>query len=260
MTNPADIRTIFGSNLKKLSVGYSSITYLAQELGINRTQFNRYLSGESFPRPDILDRMCKFFDVDARVLLEPLEEIKKIEPTPPDFMGDFIVSGALDLPEATFPSGFYRFSRRSFLYPEKFALGLVMVFRSGRHTYLRGYEAPHAMRIQSLPTHSELREYRGVVLQQEEGIAIIASRRGAMTSSFNYLGRIASFNNNFWVGYITRTVPENSIGLRATRLVYEYLPQTPSAVLQAARLKGLCEASDLEPFHRHLLRTEFAFE
>ena len=238
MTNPADIRTIFGSNLKKLSVGYPSITYLAQELGINRTQFNRYLSGESFPRPDILDRMCKFFDVDARVLLEPLEEIKKIEPTPPDFMGDFIVSGA----------------------PEKFALGLVMVFRSGRHTYLRGYEAPHAMRIQSLPTHSELREYRGVVLQQEEGIAIIASRRGAMTSSFNYLGRIASFNNNFWVGYITRTVPENSIGLRATRLVYEYLPQTPSAVLQAARLKGLCEASDLEPFHRHLLRTEFAFE
>jgi transcriptional regulator with XRE-family HTH domain len=260
MTNPADIRTIFGSNLKKLSVGYPSITYLAQELGINRTQFNRYLSGESFPRPDILDRMCKFFDVDARVLLEPLEEIKKVEPTPPDFMGDFIVSGALDLPEATFPSGFYRFSRRSFLDPDMFAVGLVMVFRRARNTYLKGYETTQAMRIQSLPAKPELREFRGVVLMQEEGIAIIASRRGAMTSSFNYLGRIASFNNNFWVGYITRTVPENSIGLRATRLVYEYLPQTPSAVLKAARGKGFYSKEELEPFHRRLLRTENAFE
>ena len=81
-----------------------------------------------------------------------------------------------------------------------------------------------------------------------------------MTSSFNYLGRIGTFNNNFWVGYITRTVPESAIGLRATRLVYEYLPQTLPAALKVARSGGLFAEEELEPFHRRLLRTEHAFE
>jgi transcriptional regulator with XRE-family HTH domain len=72
MKNPAHIRTIFGENLRLLSRDYPSVTALSQNLGINRTQFNRYLYGESFPRPDILERICNFFHVDARILLEPL--------------------------------------------------------------------------------------------------------------------------------------------------------------------------------------------
>ena len=72
MNTPAEIRSIFGANLLVLSKDYESITALALELGINRTQFNRYLSGESFPRPDVLSRICDFFKVDARILLEPL--------------------------------------------------------------------------------------------------------------------------------------------------------------------------------------------
>lgn len=260
MTSPADIRTIFGDNLKQLITDYPSVTYLAHELGVNRTQLNRYLSGDSFPRPDVLARICQFFGVDARILLEPLNDIKKPAPPSSGLMRDFVAARALDLPEAMLPSGFYRFSRRSFLIPEKFAVGLLMVFRRGRRTYVRGYETAMAMRMQGLPLKSEFREYRGVVLMQEEGIAIIASRRGAMTSSFNYLGRIGTFNNNFWVGYITRTVPESAIGLRATRLVYEYLPQTLPAVLKVARNGGLFAEEELEPFHRRLLRPEYAFE
>jgi transcriptional regulator with XRE-family HTH domain len=80
MTSPADIRTIFGENLKLLIADYPSVTYLAHELGVNRTQLNRYLSGDSFPRPDVLARICKFFGVDARILLEPLNDIKNLRP------------------------------------------------------------------------------------------------------------------------------------------------------------------------------------
>lgn len=258
MNDPAAVRTVFGTNLQQLSLPFPSVTALAHELGINRTQFNRYLSGESFPRPDILDRICKFFDVDARILLEPLAEIKPAE-TQSDFMGDFVVSGAFDLPEEVFPSGFYKFSRRSFLIPDLFVIGMVFIFRRGRNTYLKGYETNKAMRIQSLPLTPDLREFRGTVLQQEEGIAIIASRKSAMTSSFNYLGRTGSFNNNFWVGYVTRTIPEDSVGLRATRLVYEYLQQTPSAILSAARAKGFYSIDQLSPFHQRLLRPDHPF-
>lgn len=74
-TSPAELRAMFGANLKHLCREAPSISALCRDLGINRTQFNRYLSGESFPRPDVLHRICTFFDVDARILLEPVDQI-----------------------------------------------------------------------------------------------------------------------------------------------------------------------------------------
>ena len=260
MTNPAQIRKVFGENLRLLSKDYPSITALSHALGINRTQFNRYLSGDSFPRPDILDRICRFFDVDARILLEPLSAIQPKEDTKGvPYLKDFVVQGARNLEEQDFPSGIYRFSRRSFIDATVFVVGLVLVSRQGPNTFLKGYETPKAMQLQGLPQTFEAREFRGIVLRQEEGIAILASRNNAMTSSFNYLSRVASFNNNFWVGYITRTIPESSGGIRATRLVYEYLPQDSASILTAARGSGFCAVDQLEPFHRRLLRPEVDF-
>jgi len=260
LDNPAHIRTIFGDNLRLLSREHPSITSLSHRLGINRTQLNRYLAGDSFPRPDILDRICTFFGVDARILLEPLEQIRsKTTAEGAAYLNDFVNQGARDLQDQEFPSGIYRFSRRSFINSDTFVVGLVLVFREGPHTYLKGYETPKAMRIQGLPVTSEAREFRGIALRQEEGIAILASRRNAMTSSFNYLSRVASFENNFWVGYATRTIPENVMGVRATRLVYELLPQNAGSVLTAARNSGFHTLDKLEPFHRRLLRPEVDF-
>ena len=73
--SPTELRDMFGANLRILAKKYPSISELSRQLKINRTQFNRYLSGESSPRPDVLDRICAFFEVDARILLEPVEKI-----------------------------------------------------------------------------------------------------------------------------------------------------------------------------------------
>ncbi|MEL7204029.1 MAG: helix-turn-helix transcriptional regulator, partial [Pseudomonadota bacterium] len=64
--NPAAVRQVFGDNLRLLTRRYKSVSGVCRELGVNRTQFNRYLAGESFPRPDVLQQICSFFDVDAR--------------------------------------------------------------------------------------------------------------------------------------------------------------------------------------------------
>lgn len=253
--SPAQLRNMFGENLRSLAAGYASISDLARQLGINRTQFNRYLSGESFPRPDVLSRICAFFEVDARVLLQPVDEIgSKQDPIANPFLRDFVGSGARHVPEDLFPSGFYRFSRRSFVTEDLYIVGLVFIRRDGSNTFLRGYEVKSAMKMQFLPTNARAREFRGIVMQQEDGIAIIATRKNAMTCSFNYLSRVASFDNNFWLGYVTRTVPESVGGLRATRLVYEYLGTNMTDVMPAARSAGFCKSSDLLPFHQRLLR------
>tara|TARA_R110002072_G_scaffold54333_3_gene142621 strand:+ start:1650 stop:2447 length:798 start_codon:yes stop_codon:yes gene_type:complete len=253
--SPAQLRNMFGSNLRTLAAGYASISDLARQLGINRTQFNRYLSGESFPRPDVLSRICSFFGVDARVLLQPVGEIgSKQDPIANPFLRDYVGAGARNVPEYLLPTGFYRFSRRSFVTEELYIVGLIHIRRDGSNTFLRGYEPKSAMKIQFLPTEAAAREFRGIVMQQEDGIAIIATRKNAMTCSFSYLSRAASYENNFWVGYVTRTVPDSVGGMRATRLVYEYLGTAMTDVLPAARSTGFCKIDGLLPYHRRLLR------
>lgn len=251
---------MFGANLRVLAQDFSSISELSRQLGINRTQFNRYLSGESFPRPDVLARICSFFDVDARVLLEPVEAISHGgDALTGQFLRDFVGVGIGDIPESVFPSGFYRFSRRSFMEQARYVSGLVLVFREDDVTFIRGYEAQAAMLAQGLPATRTAREFRGVVLRQEDGVAAVISRRNSMTASFNYLSRVTSFENNYWVGYVARTVREAPEAQRVVRMVYEYLGTDIGPAKAAAKQSGYCSVAELLPFHQRLLQPETPF-
>ncbi|NUH66315.1 helix-turn-helix transcriptional regulator [Sulfitobacter sp. S0837] len=251
---------MFGANLRKLAENYVSISDLSRQLGINRTQFNRYLAGDSFPRPDVLARICHFFGVDARVLLEPVSQINSgPDPINNSFLREFLGTGIRNVPEADFPSGFYRFARHSFLERDKFVTGVVYISREGENTFLRGFEHAKSLRLQGLPTSPAAREYRGIVSRQENGVTMVVTRRNALTGSFNYLTRVASFENNFWVGYVTRTAPESSAGIRVTRLSYEHLGRDLSVVLPAARASGFADKDSLAPYHRQLLQPEAPF-
>lgn len=252
---PSELRNMFGENLRRLARKYPSISELSRQLGINRTQFNRYLSGESFPRPDVLDRICTFFDVDARILLEPVERISNrglilTGPVLSEFLGESVAN----VPEDEFPGGFYRFLRRSFLNDEQFVSGLVYVFHHDGWTYVRGYEAKEAMRQQGLPFDARTREFRGYVTRQEDGVALVISHRKGMTCSFNYQSRVSSFENNLWVGYVTRTVRESTTSTRVTRMIYEHLGRGLTRSLPAARQAGFVPEDALTPFHRRLLQ------
>ncbi|APX11257.1 helix-turn-helix domain-containing protein [Tateyamaria omphalii] len=253
--SPAELRSMFGENLRILAEAYPSISELSRQLGINRTQFNRYLSGESFPRPDVLSRICDFFDVDARVLLEPVQNIASgADPLTGPFLKEYVGVGVKSVDEDMFPTGFYRFSRRSFLEQDQYVTGLVRVFRDNGATVLRGYETRAALSTQGMSVTRQAREFRGLVLQQEDGVSVLISRRGAHTASFNYLSRVTSFENNFWVGYVTRTIKESIGDDRIVRMVYEYLGTGFGAAKEAARRAGYCTADELAPFERRLLK------
>ena len=74
--SPADIRAVYSQNLKELMGASPNMSPLCRELSLNRTQFNRYLAGESFPRPDILQKIYLHFGLNSRILLQPLSELK----------------------------------------------------------------------------------------------------------------------------------------------------------------------------------------
>ena len=60
--SPADIRAVFSQNLKELMGASPNVPALCRELSLNRTQFNRNLASESFPRPDILQKYAYISD------------------------------------------------------------------------------------------------------------------------------------------------------------------------------------------------------
>lgn len=258
---PSELRSRLGANLRQLAHGSASISELCRQLGINRTQFNRYLAGESFPRPDVLYRICDFFSVDARILLEPVDDVSSADqggfqhPDIRDFLGEY----TRPISEQHLPSGMYRFARRSFSNDEQFVQGLNFIFRKDGFTFLRGFEAKDAMRAQGLPTTPAQREFRAMIMPQEDGIALLAGRKGATTGSFNYLARLPSFENNFWVGYVARTVREGMAGKRVERLAYEYLGKDFGKILAAARMAGFCSEEDLPMFIKNLLKTDQPF-
>ncbi len=258
--SPAELRSMFGDNLRHLAKDFPSISELSRQLGINRTQFNRYLAGESFPRPDVLARICDFFSVDARVLLEPVDALNETENllSGPELSG--YLGRATTPDETLFPSGFYRFSRRSFMSPGMYVLCVVRVWRNAQgNCFVRGFEAREAIRQQGLPMTSDLREFRGMVLRLENGIGSIITRRLAMTASFNFLHPVSSFENNYWSGYVARTVSESLESERVTRMVYEYLGTKVSTVLPAARSAGVVEETGVPSYHLRLLQGQAAF-
>lgn len=251
---------MFGGNLRILAKGYPSVSELSRQLGINRTQFNRYLAGDSFPRPDVLARICEFFDVDARVLLDPVGSFGASEPVLNGPELSAFLGAGLHVSEREFPTGFYRFTRKSFVDPSRYAQGLVWVWRNrSDQCFVRGYEAREAMQRQGLTSGASLREFRGLVLRQENAITMNISRRGAMTSSFNMLHPEASFENNFWVGYVARTVPESISSQRVVRMVYEHLGRGPARALPIARAAGLIPAEKVPPFHLAKLQGDAPF-
>lgn len=103
--SPTELRAIFGQNLRKLCQAYPSISAVCRALDTNRTQFNRYLSGDSFPRPDVLQKICTYFGTDARILLEPIDQIETHASNPlmhPEMQGYFGHQGD-EIPAEIFP-------------------------------------------------------------------------------------------------------------------------------------------------------------
>lgn len=246
---------MFGRNLRELCAPYRSVSELCRNLGINRTQFNRYLSGESFPRPDVLHQICQFFDVDARILLEPLSAMQS-QPGVLNhpFLASHVGSNVKSISEDVFPSGFYRFTRQSFIEADLLVVGLIYFFRDGDYTFVRGYEPRRAMRAQGLPSTGSLREYRGVVTRQEDGVAFTVSHRQNMAATYNFLSRIAAFHSNLWLGYSARPARETVTGRRVSRMVYERLSGGHKEAISVARTTGYVAAENVPPSHiKHLL-------
>jgi transcriptional regulator with XRE-family HTH domain len=64
------LRLIFATNLRRFSDAKGSVALVCRETGINRQQFNRYLSGQSLPGKRLLNVLTKYFDASEAQFFE----------------------------------------------------------------------------------------------------------------------------------------------------------------------------------------------
>lgn len=68
----------FPRNLRLLTDHFKSVAEVCRRLEINRSQFNKYLSGRSVPSRNVLKTICDFFGVEEHEIQMPHAEFQKI--------------------------------------------------------------------------------------------------------------------------------------------------------------------------------------
>ncbi|MCZ0962562.1 helix-turn-helix domain-containing protein [Paracoccus benzoatiresistens] len=78
----------FTSNLRLACSYYPSVSEVCRKIQINRQQFNKYVSGKSFPSRATLRRICDFVGVDEFEILMPSDQFRQIVQLRPRRTGD----------------------------------------------------------------------------------------------------------------------------------------------------------------------------
>ncbi len=68
----------FRQNLAYLCSYFPSVSEVCRRIGINRGQFNKYLSGAVFPRRHNMRTICDFFGVEEYELLMPADQFREL--------------------------------------------------------------------------------------------------------------------------------------------------------------------------------------
>ncbi len=254
-------RDVFSENLRQLVAEVPSVAALCRELSIHRSQFNRFLSGVSFPGPDMLHRICVRFGTDARILLEPLDHLRAKAPAQiqslmrlhPEVSNYFIIG---DQPNDTaiMPTGNYRFTRGSFVQPGMYQTGMIKIYEKDGFKFSRGYMAREVARDLGVRLNARAeREYRGVVYGTGRGVVSQAAHLGSKSCSFTFLDLVNFVERSYLVGFCARTMLGTAEIEPVAKALYEKLPDDLATLQHAARRAGMIAAADLPPTTRKLL-------
>ncbi|MBI1494849.1 helix-turn-helix domain-containing protein [Halocynthiibacter styelae] len=243
------VSKVFSLNLRRLTDQVGNVSEVARLLDINRAQFNRYLSAESYPKPPILARICDYFGVDARILTDPLdEEALHALPEPgterkPSSPSHFWENAAHWLPECDFDTpgqkhiedGLYLYWRQSLANKAQYIATPAQIGTTrGLRTFrMYGVKSP-IMMTHTLPPRQ--REIRGILLGQELGIAIFLPPSQTSLSSITiYLNNSYSNSSVFLSGHTTIARDPRGNYSNTARCLFQRLPADPRSVVFAAR-------------------------
>lgn len=254
--DPMQLRAVFGANLRALSADAPSIAGLCRDLGINRTQFNRYLAGEAFPRPDVLHHICRFFNVDARILLEPLEpkhgssgqpnSLQSAFQNGSESFGPAVPTESIDY--ARVPLGACLVYRRSFFNPDELSVSMTTaVVRPDGGVGLTSIMPKDIAQFLGMSLQLQDRRRAGKMYQHPTGVSFTFKGDASMVWQFAFLEYSYLGNPNFYAGECLNTLRLGHPGRITDRILLERLEPTRAAMFAARGQTGYKRLADLKP-------------
>lgn len=249
---------VFSQNLRALVAGAASISAVCRALDINRTQFNRYLSGEAHPRPEVLARICAYFDQDARILLEPLSVIRAKEPpfsgTDVDLRPFRSIMSNFD--HARMPDGLYRLVLPGLLDPEKLHIDLIRLYTmndglKGVNWSVPRYFAENTGR----KTDWHARKASGLVFQHPDGVSLLLASSYAPLVQMIFVSPGYRGLPSVHTGFSTLTAASSADAIPFKPVMLEKLPDGIGPALATRRQRTDFGQSELSPIQRSFFET-----
>ncbi len=233
-----EVQAVFSENLRVLVGRVPSVSKLCRDLNINRTQFNKYLSGEATPRPLLLNRICQHFDTDARILLEPLSKLEIPAQSP--FEGavhDFMRGGVETVPYDVLPDRIYAEWMLSLVHPGMVSFNLTRMYtENGVRRYRIKIPNPF-LRGPNFPEKSgKFSVFNGLIIRQGNEFSTMDHGEYSSILRFTTYRVGYSVNPGFYPGVkTTGTSYVPNMMNCSTPCFLEKLPVKLSKVLKLAR-------------------------
>lgn len=251
---PARIREVFGNNLRVLVAQAPSVSQVCRDIGVNRTQFNRYLGGESFPRPDVLKKICDHFDVDARILLQPMDDILDENARASKLLSvadSMLRYKSMFIDETSLPSGHYLLYRHCYFDQSRISTSLFRVSRTENgFVELEGYMPRKGASRLGLGVTGQGRRLKGNIFDLPNGFAFLMTLNTVPAWHFGMMTRYYLGNPGLYNGMSVST--HNP--MRSFPVLLEQLPDGYSAML---KVRGRLTSLDMQDVP-HYVRSFFS--
>ncbi|MBS0126211.1 helix-turn-helix domain-containing protein [Thetidibacter halocola] len=257
----------FSANLRKLIQLTDGVTATARDLEISRAQFNRYLAGESYPKPAVLKRICDHFGVDARILTTELPDAYlAMLPPPgtarmPQLLNFGLENAVHSLPISpnhyvtpkALPDGLYLFWRHSMSREGQFVCTPVQVQTLPGARIFRSF----IQRIPELMTEQlskQERELRGIILGVKDGYAWLFLHSPVWNNvALVFASHPTHELSAFMPGYYALARDEAPGQNRLARCAMERLPAKRASIVRAAHMTRFFTTAELPRGVRHLI-------
>ncbi len=252
---------IFGQNLRILCDRRGDQAAASLALGLSRVQFQRYLRGEAFPKPHLLQQICHYFGVDARVVIEPLTPLLQRDMQQWRLGGgQGVDNGFIEAaryacgdhnyftPSGEFPDGHYIVWRKSMALAHKVTRLVVAVKTLTQGRVVQGYDlAPWAKGATVLPeVTAAQRRYRGMVLRQAVGYSVVFYHAAPSLSISHAYLRPAPYGPDVTLtGYVSLGRSAAPGMNRISPTVWDKVAPGCAALRVACRSSGLLEERDV---------------
>ena len=249
-----DVMSVFSQNLRVLTKNEPSISELCRKLSINRSQFNRYLSGQASPRPLLLQRICDYFNVDARILLEPFSPNNHhAADTVPTGLDQLLPTVYEPAHHSIFPDGLYSEWKYSMIYPGCISFSLLRVYTQDG---IRRVRSKHPLWL--IPGKSQMvknqvfGDITGIAINQSNAIAIMDCSNLNELISFGSFQISHSLNPNLYPGI--EVSGSSHLQISGYPVFLEKLPNTTKDILSAARTPRIMAYSAAPEYVQNLLQ------